>query len=118
MLSTISIRYKVLIILIVNLIGLVTVAALGLGSLRSQLYDDREIKTRQVVEIASSLVGHYAAEARDGRIAEAEARQAALRAVTALHYGDGDYFFVLDPHGVVLAHGASPDLVGRNLLPV
>src|SRR3954453_16656391 len=118
MLSTISIRYKISIILIVNLIGLVTVAVLGLGTLRSQLYEDREIKTRHVVDVASSLIRHYAAEARDGRMTEADAKQAALRAVTALRYGGGEYFFVLDPQAVTLAHGASPDLVGKDLLGV
>jgi methyl-accepting chemotaxis protein len=118
MFSNISIRYKVSIMLIVNMLGLVMVAALGLGTLRSQLYEDREIKTRHVVGVASSLIRHYAAEVRDGHLNEPEAKQAALKAVTALRYGGDEYFFVLDTEGVALAHGANADLVGRNLLPI
>ena len=40
----------------------------------------------------------------------------ALAGSTSLRYADGEYFFVLDPAGSVLAHGADPKLVGKNLM--
>ena len=38
--------------------------------------------------------------------------------MTSLRYSDGEYFFVLDPTGTVIAHGADPRLVGKNLKAV
>ena len=115
MFSGMSIRRKILLIVGAGLVGLLTVAAAALGTLRSQMFADRQVQTRQLVEVAIAQVDHYAKLAAAGSMTQDAAKAAALAGITALRYADGEYFFILDPSGTVLAHGTSPQLVGRNL---
>ncbi|MBP2293434.1 methyl-accepting chemotaxis protein [Azospirillum rugosum] len=115
MFKNLSIRVKVGLILGVCLIGLALIVANALVTMRAQMFADREQRVRSVVEVAHDLVAHEAAEAKAGRLTEEQARKAALAAVTALHHNGAEYFFVLDPKGIMLAHGADASLVGKDL---
>jgi hypothetical protein len=67
------------------------VAALGihpatlwlLFALRQSLLEDREVKTRKLVEAAITLVGHCCDLARSGQVDQATAQKQAAQAVKA-----------------------------------
>jgi methyl-accepting chemotaxis protein len=115
MFSNMSVRRKILLIVAAGLVGMLTVALLALLTLRSQMFTERQAQTRHLVEVASTLVDHFAKLEAAGTLTREAAQAAALAGVTALRYADGEYFFVLDPTGTVIAHGISPQLVGKNL---
>ncbi|WP_029007400.1 methyl-accepting chemotaxis protein [Azospirillum halopraeferens] len=118
MFGRLSIKARIGLILGVSLIGLSVIVAMALATLHGQMMADREAKVRNLVEVGSTLISHYEAEARGGRMPEAEARAAALAALGALRYSGQEYFFVLDRAGIVLGHGADAKLVGRDLTGV
>ncbi|MGQ9365983.1 cache domain-containing protein [Azospirillum sp. A39] len=115
MVKNLSIRAKIGLILGISLVGLCVVVAVALATLRGQMMADREAKVRNLVEVGYTLVAHYEAETRAGRMPEAEAKAAALAALTALRYSGHEYFFVLDRDGITIAHGVNPQLVGKDL---
>ena len=107
-----------MLIVAAGLAGLIVVVSISLMTLRAQMFSERQSQTQHLIETATTLVDHYAQAAREGRLSEDAARKEALAAVTSLRYADGEYFFILDPAGTVIAHGADPKLVGKNLKAV
>ncbi|GEO38820.1 chemotaxis protein [Skermanella aerolata] len=118
MIGTLKIKYKIMLIVAAGLAGLIVVASISLMTLRSQMFSERQGQTQHLIETAMTLVDHYAQAARDGASSDDAAQKAALAALSSLRYADGEYFFVLDPAGTVVAHGADPRLVGKNLKAV
>ncbi len=115
MMSSIRLTTRMWVIMALSLVALLAVSFDGALTLRDALMADRQDKTRNLVESASALIGHYAAEAQAGRMTEAQAKTAALAAVSALRYEGQEYFFVSDSQPKLLMHPFSPDLVGRDL---
>ncbi len=109
------VRAKILLIVAASLIGMALMVTLGLVKLKTELLDGRRIKTQQVVEVAHGLIGHYVAEAKSGRLTEAEAQTAALAALKALRYGGNEYFWVNDMRARMIMHPIKPELDGKDL---
>jgi methyl-accepting chemotaxis protein len=118
MISNLKIKSKIMLIVAAGLAGLIVVVSISLMTLRAQMFSERQSQTQHLIETATTLIDHYAKVAREGRLSEDAARNEALAAVTSLRYADGEYFFVLDPAGTVIAHGVDPKLVGKNLMSV
>jgi methyl-accepting chemotaxis protein len=70
---------------------------------------------RNVVETAHTVLGHYEALARDGKLAPDDARGKALAAVRALRYGTDDYFWINDMTPKMVMHPIKPALDGTDL---
>ena len=115
MFKNLSIRIKIGLILAVSVVGLAVIIVNALGTLRGQMFADRQTKVQNVVEAAHSQIAFFEGEARTGRLTVAQAQKAALDAVTAIRYAGNEYFFVLDTKGLVVAHGVDPKLAGKDL---
>lgn len=94
------------------------ISALNIASIYETLKQEKARKTRQLVEVAVSLVQHYHDEQVAGRLNEQEARQAAITAVANMRYSMTNYFWINDlaeptPHMVM--HPTIPELTGRKL---
>ncbi len=96
------------------LMGLFVVAALDLGSVASQMRQDRIAQTRHQVETVLSLLAHYDAEVRAGHMSQLAAQEAALGAVKSLRYGQNDYFWINDLNAKVLMHPIKPAFDGTD----
>jgi methyl-accepting chemotaxis protein len=112
-LSILTIRARTLLIVAAAVVGMLTIATLGLKALYGNMLNDRRDKIEQLVVSAYGVATHYESLARAGTLAEPEARQAALSAIGAMRYDKGGYFWVNDMTPVVLMH-PDPALVGRN----
>ncbi len=64
-----------------------------------------------------SIANYYAAQAQSGAMTEAAAQQAALAAIGSIRYQGGNYLFVYNSDGVVLAH-PNKSMVGTNQMNV
>jgi methyl-accepting chemotaxis protein len=72
-------------------------------------------KTRQIVEAAHGVLVHYEAEARAGRLTQAQAQAAAIAVVKTLRYEGSEYFWINDMHPRMVMHPIRPDLDGKDL---
>ncbi|AVY95242.1 MULTISPECIES: methyl-accepting chemotaxis protein [Microvirgula] len=105
-----------LILMIVSVAILVCIlGGLMLRSMHAQMMEDRETAIRGQVENAISLVASYEALAEKKEMNEAEAQRHALRALTGLRFDDKEYFFILDKRLQWIAHGVNPKLIGKNM---
>ncbi|POZ61200.1 methyl-accepting chemotaxis protein [Chromobacterium alticapitis] len=103
------------------LIAVLVVCAVGMFSVfhqRQSLMQDRRDKVRNLVEAVVTQVGAYEQLAADGKISEGDAKRALSKVISAMHYDKSDYFFAYDADWNYVAHGAKPELIGKNLAGV
>ncbi len=97
------------------LIALAVVFTLSLVTVRATMLEDRQVKTRNLVETAYGLIEHYAAEAKAGRLSTEDAKAQAIAAIKALRYNTDDYFWINDMHPRMVMHPFKPALDGTDL---
>jgi len=117
----ISIKGKIAMILAAACLGLILVAVVSLIGLRAEMMADRQDKTRNVVEVAHSLISHFEAQERAGTLPRAEAQDKAKTALKALRHDGDEYFFITDLAPRMIMHPIKPELdstdVSRNADP-
>ena len=114
----ISIKTRLLFIMIAALTGMILIAAFALQSERATLLEDRKVKTRHLVEGAHSLLGHFYELQQKGMLSEDAAKDAALKAIKSLRYEQKEYFWVNDftaPVPKMMMHPTVPALDGKIL---
>jgi len=90
----------------------------GLWSLHGKLYEDRQLKTRHLVEVAIGVLGHFHALQKAGGLSDDEAKQKAIAAVKHLRYENTEYFWINDlgkPVPKMVMHPTVPALDGKVL---
>ena len=98
------------------LIGMVVVSGIGLFQQKNLMLEDRRVKTQHVVEVAGSVISHFAAMSEKGLISEKEAQTKAKNAVKMLRYSGGkEYLWINDNKAVMVMHPIKPALDGKNL---
>ncbi len=110
-----SIRAKVLSIVVISAFGLAAVGGVSLNYLYDAMLASRALKTQHIVQVGTTLLGFYAGEAKAGRLSETEAQHAAMLAVKALRYGDNEYLWINDLQPRVLMHPMKPELDGQDV---
>lgn len=103
---------------IVGFLAMAVIIWESVSSLDELLYEDREVKTRHLVEVAYGVVESFHADAQAGKIPEHEAKQAAIRALKSLRYEKTEYFWINDlgkPYPTMVMHPAVPALDGKVL---
>jgi methyl-accepting chemotaxis protein len=107
-------RLKRLVLVILFLFGL-----LGAGYVyplfKQSLLEQRQAGCRNMVEAAIALMADCQAMEQKGELSREEAQRRAYRSVQALRFDNGNYVWVNDLDGKLLAH-AKPELVGTSLI--
>ncbi|CCG39590.1 methyl-accepting chemotaxis protein [Magnetospirillum molischianum] len=100
------------------LCGLAIVFVTDTVKTRSDMLEARETSLRRVVETASGVLTHYAAEAAQGRMTEAEAKAAVIGVLRTMRYDGAEYLWINDlgkPLPRMVMHPVSPSLDGTTL---
>lgn len=111
----VSIRAKFLWLTGITVLSLVVLFAVVLYTEKSLLLQDRQEKVRNLVEAAYGVVEHFGQAAKEGKLSEDDARQAALATLRALRYDKVEYFWVNDMTPRVLMHPIKPELEGKDM---
>ena len=97
------------------LCGIVLAVGASLYQMRHDLLDDREVKTRHIVEVGTSMLAWFEDQERAGRMTRDEAQAAALSAIDRLRYQDSEYLWVHRlADSAMLAH-PNRKLVGQSV---
>jgi methyl-accepting chemotaxis protein len=107
-------RKLILFSAVVSLIFMTSVAW-SIYQSHQSLYDAKRRELVDVVEVAESIVGSFAARAAKGELSEAGARADALTALRALRYQDDGYVWINDLDHVVVMHPIKPELDGKDV---
>ena len=102
-------------LIVVMLLGMMTLlVVLDIYSSQRSMRSDRAQSTRRLVEVATTVLGHYAEEQRSGRLSRQQAQAAAAQAVSALRYDGTGYFWINDLDGRIVMHPIKPRLDGSD----
>jgi len=82
---------------------------------KTQLYEAKRVKTRQLVETVWGIVDHYAKLAKDGAMTAGQAQAAVKETIKELRYEGTDYFWINDMLPRMIMHPTNPDLDGKDL---
>ena len=107
--------WKLFLLVALAVLGFVINAGQGLYLLKSNLLEDRKLKTKNVVETAHGILAHYRAEQVAGHLSEDEAKAGAIAAVRRLRYEGNEYFFINDFQAHSLMHPIKPELEGKDM---
>jgi len=114
-LQNVSISKKLLFLSLITLTGLASLTAMSLYEFRLTMIEDRQIKTRHIVESAYSIVLDYAKQAEEGKMTQEQAQEAAKNTLQAMRYDGQEYIFITDFNAAILMHPAQPSLNGKNM---
>lgn len=112
--SNLSVAVKIWLIVGVSAMGFVVLVGISLTNTNQLIMDQREAQLRNLVSSARGVVERQHELAKNGTLSEQTAKARARADLESMRYADGEYFFVLDRDVTMIAHGASPDIVGDN----
>lgn len=113
--ARITIIQRLAILVLIIVLGLVVLSITSLNQQYKALEKLQYEKTQHVVENAHSLVSFYHGQFTAGKMSEEEAKDAALKAVSALRYEDNNYFWINDFKPAMVMHPMKPELNGKAL---
>ncbi len=99
-----KVKYKLWIIVGISLCSLIATELVFLVSLRSDLLEEKKMRTKSVVETAYEMVRYYYNSSQEGKRTEQEAQQRAKDLIKTLRYDGTEYFWINDLQGMMLSH--------------
>lgn len=100
--------------LAVVLIGLLILCLTSLFNLKNTMLEDRQVKTKNMVEIGMGILNYYQQQSLSGKFAEDEAKKLARETLRGLRYGGDDYFFIVDTGYNYVLMPPKPESEGKN----
>ena len=107
---------KLMLIVPLIIAGSAVIFAISAYEFRKEAYDSRLRQTQAIIDVASSTVAHFHAQAQAGKLSDEAARAGAMAALKAMRYSGSEYVWINDMQGVMLMHPIRPELDGKNLI--
>ena len=86
-----------------------------LPMMQSKLIEEKRSATKNVIDIAYTLIAEYDARAQKGEFSVQDAQKRALTRIKSLRYKNDDYIWINDMHPTMIMHPMKPDLDGKDL---
>jgi methyl-accepting chemotaxis protein len=112
--KTMSIKTKLSLVIVVVMLGLLIISAFALFTQRTLLLEDRQIKTRHVVESVFGVLNYNFDLQTQGVLTEQQAKSAAMGAIKKMRYEEKEYFWINDLTPRILMHPMKPELDGKD----
>ncbi|MGD8931058.1 MAG: methyl-accepting chemotaxis protein [Chromatiales bacterium] len=103
---------------IIAVLCLIAVSIFDAYQLRAKLYEEKQIKTRHLVEAVYGTLTYFHNQEVAGRLSREEAQSNALELIKQLRYEDKEYFWLNDMQPYMIMHPYKPELDGKDLSQV
>ncbi|HUW50990.1 MAG TPA: cache domain-containing protein [Sulfuricella sp.] len=113
-----SIAFKLRLANLLPLVILVVLAILIVAGKKTDLLQERKLKTRHLVETAYGVLNYYQQQEKQGKLTGDAARKAAVEEIKTLRYAGEEYFWINDlgaPVPKMVMHPTVPSLDGKVL---
>ncbi|MEG3617342.1 cache domain-containing protein [Magnetovibrio sp. PR-2] len=114
-LQNLPINKKLLLIVALVAAGMVAFFVISLMSLRSEMMESRQQKTKSIVESSLSIVSHFESRAQNGEISVEDAKVLAKEAVEFMRYDGGNYAWINNLDAQMVMHPIKPALNGKDV---
>ena len=108
-------RSKLLMIVGVALAGMLALMSTSALSLRNSIMNEKEIKTKHLIETAYGILMYYHQLEVTGKISSDGARESAMNVIKNMRFGNNDYFWINDMQPRMIMHPIKPELDGKDL---
>ncbi|NOJ45063.1 methyl-accepting chemotaxis protein [Bradyrhizobium archetypum] len=106
---------KIYALICLSFAGLLCVTFLESRELASSLNQQKQIELRHLGELALGIVKEEHAAAQKGDVPAADAQKRAMARISALRYGNNDYYWINDMHPKMVMHPIKPEMNGNDL---
>ncbi|MAC48494.1 MAG: histidine kinase [Oceanospirillum sp.] len=113
-LQNFTVKNRLYFLITLAIAAMMVVKIMGLQDLKHELYQSARSNVQSLVESAYTLTAGYAKRAAAGEMTKMEAQAMARKALESMRYANGEYFFALNYDTVMVAHGAKPEIVGKD----
>jgi methyl-accepting chemotaxis protein len=113
--SNLSIRSKIMLLILLAIMSMVAVSAIQLAHLRETLLTDRQTQLLRVTDLVFSQLQQYENQVKRGEITVEAAKLLARDWVKQTRYGNNDYFWINDESPKMIMHPTNPKLDGTDL---
>lgn len=113
-----SLRGKIICILITVLVGLIFISLMSSIEIKNTMLKEKKLKLRHVTETAYGILNYYYNLSKEGKINEEDAKKSAMAAINTLRYEDKEYFWINDtslPFPKMIMHPTVSELNGKVL---
>jgi len=110
-----SIKSRLIALTLIAACAMIVIAAMVLRAERALLFEDRQLKTRHVVETAFGVLESFHRQQAEGRLTEEQAKQEALNVINKLRYEKNEYFWINDLKPRMIMHPMKAELNGQDL---
>jgi methyl-accepting chemotaxis protein len=110
-----TIGRKIYALIGLSFLGLLGITILDSRELASGLREQKQIELKHLAELALGIVKEEHAASQKGDIAVADAQKRALARISALRYGNNDYFWINDMQPRMVMHPIKPEMNGSDL---
>jgi methyl-accepting chemotaxis protein len=103
---------------VLALIAMLVIVWEAVTTMHDVIYEDRQLKTRHLVEVAHDAVAHLHAQQKAGVLSEEDAKKQAIALLKSLRYEKVEYFWINDltkPVPLMVMHPTVPALDGKVL---
>lgn len=114
-LGQINVRSKMLLMAMVSIISLVVMQGLALNSAWDEINAERRLALHELVDVASTLIERQTKLVASGERTKEAGLNEILDDLSALRFGYGEYFYVVDTAHKMLMHPVSKKLEGTNV---
>ncbi len=116
LLSQLKIKYKLLLITFVTIVGMLILATLSIQTLESALLDDQKKRVQYLVESTQSILIHFHQLEQNGTLTTQTAQEKAIKLINTLRYDNGkQYFWINDMQHKVISHPIKPNINGSDM---
>src|SRR6476469_8937684 len=110
-----SIRFKLVILVGIRLLGMIALAPIALSTLRGHMVADRQAKIVQMVDVVYGILTHQQKLESEGKLTREQAQAAAIAEIKSLRYDKVEYFWINDMVPKMIMHPIKPELDGKDL---
>ncbi|MBF0152149.1 MAG: cache domain-containing protein [Magnetococcales bacterium] len=115
LLSNLSVATKIRLIIFMAFIGMLILGAFAAQTLNEALMEDRELKTKSVIESVHGILSHFESLEKSGKLTREQAQKSAVDIIKILRYEGQNYFWINDMHPTMVLHPIKPELDGKDL---
>jgi methyl-accepting chemotaxis protein len=117
-LNQFKISHRLWLMAIIAVFCLIAMSIFDAYQLREKLYDEKQTKTRHLVETVYGTLTYFHNQELAGRLTRQEAQTSALELIKQLRYEDKEYFWLNDMQPYMVMHPYKPELDGKDLSQV
>lgn len=114
-LAKLKVGQKLLLLVSITLLCLIGVKLNSLNILEHSLYQDREAKTRDIVDASSAVLEKFYQLEQAGELTREQAQQQAKSIIELMRYDGQQYLWLHDMQPVMVMHPFSTHLVGNDI---